>query len=173
MELKKRQFKVEIRVTCKVCNKPINEPRCRTYCSSKCRNKRNYKASYENVLEYNRKKRGEYKPWKIQCPICEKWYVQVCTHVLHRHKMSAREFKEQFGYDVKRGRVPEYYKKLKGDIAKENGTTKNLIIGKKYRFKKGQEGVGVYDRSQETIERLKNLHKLTKKYARKQKGYHG
>lgn len=46
----------------------------------------------------------------------------------------------------------------------ENGTYKNLESGAKFRFKKGQIGVGVYKRSPITIERISNL---GKKYGRR------
>ena len=77
--------------------------------------------------------------------------------------MSAREYREYFNLEVKKGTTPEWFRKVKGDIALENGTYKNLEKGSEFRFKKGQEGVGVYERSPITINRLKNLHKAKKK----------
>jgi len=76
--------------------------------------------------------------------------------------MTAREFKVAFGYDVKRGRVPSWYREKKGDTALENNTFLNLKKGKKHWFKKGDKTVGRYQRSPETLARLKDLHKLTR-----------
>ena len=162
-----KTFKVEVRKTCKVCGDPILGKRFRTYCSKLCRTKATNARSYKkNGADYQRKRNDKlasvYSPDKIQCPICKRWYVQVCSHALATHKIPSREFKEMFGYDVKKGRVPYWYRVAKGKQALENGTYKNLEAGKKYRFKKGQEGVGVYERSNETMERLKVLHKLNK-----------
>ena len=52
---------------------------------------------------------------------------------------------------------------MKGDQAIENETYKNIIdTGKKHRFKKGQQGVGVYERSDQTLRRLKQGNKIKK-----------
>ena len=96
---------------------------------------------------------------KVQCLICSKWYIQVCTHVLHVHGIGAREYREMYDLEVKRGVVPPWYRELKGDQALENGTVENLKKGAKYRFVKGDLKAGKYKRSQVTIERLKNLSK--------------
>jgi len=99
---------------------------------------------------------------KCQCLICGQWYVQVGMHVRQVHHMTAREYREKFNLEVKRGVSPEWYRKMKGDLALKNKTYKNLESGAKFRFKKGQEGVGIYKRSPITTERLKGLHKLKK-----------
>jgi hypothetical protein len=70
--------------------------------------------------------------------------------------MTGREYREYFELEVKRGVVPEWYRKLKGDQAIDNETYKNLEKGARFRFKKGQKGIGTYKRSPITMERLKN-----------------
>ena len=70
--------------------------------------------------------------------------------------MTGREYREYFELEVKRGVVPEWYRKLKGDIALDNETYKNLENGAKFRFKKGQAGVGVYKRAPATLDKLKH-----------------
>jgi len=87
--------------------------------------------------------------------LCGLWYIQLGTHVYQVHGMTGREYREHFNLEVKRGTVPEWYRKLKGDQALDNETFKNLENGAKFRFKKGQKGVGVYDRSPITIAKLK------------------
>lgn len=167
--MKDKNWKVEIRTTCKICGKPLPNARYRTYCSAECRNKRNNakqkEAGYNTKYQKTRRDKIASVPddRKCQCLICGKWYVQVGTHVRQVHGMSAREYREYFNLEVKKGTTPEWFRKVKGDIALENGTYKNLEKGSEFRFKKGQEGVGVYERSPITIDRLKNLHKTKKK----------
>lgn len=167
-------FKVEIRTTCKVCGGDITGKRYRSYCSKKCRD-HFYQQKYQPMRsewQRNRDDGRHSKPdsRKIKCLVCGRWYVQVCTHVLQRHGMLAREYKKFYGMDVKRGKVPEWYREMKGSQAKENGTENNIIeIGKKFWFKPDDPKAGRYERSEETMERLKNLHKLTKAYVKCQR----
>jgi hypothetical protein len=161
MKKTKGKFKIEIRKTCKVCGEPIVGKRFRSYCSSSCRNKffnKKYSAEHTRWQRERNNKIAE-KPSinKVQCLICKRWYVQVCTHTLQVHGVTGREYREAFDLEVKRGVVPAWYRKMKGEQALENETYKNLEKGKKFRFKKGQEGVGVYKRSPITLERIKNL----------------
>ena len=155
-------FKIEIRDNCKICGKPLPNARYRTFCSTKCRNKSNNLKQKESGynIKWQRDRRDKVaeapSDKKCQCLICGKWYVQVGSHVVSVHKMLAREYREQFELEVKRGVTPEWYRKLKGDQAIDNETYKNLLAGAKFRFKKGQKGVGVYQRSPITLDRLKN-----------------
>ena len=160
-----KTWKVENRETCKMCGSSLPNARYRTYCSTKCRNKSN---GAKRVLsgyskEYQRekadKKASVPSKDKCQCLICGRWYVQVCSHVKLRHSMTGREYREYFELEVKRGIAPEWYRKLKGDIAIDNKTYLNLRRGAQFRFVKGDKRAGKYKRSPITIERLKNKHK--------------
>jgi len=115
------------------------------------------------MRDWQRRKSGAYAPNKIQCLICGNWYRQVGSHIVQRHDMTARQYREKFHLEVKKGILPPDLKALFGKQALENGTWKNLKVGKKFWFKKGQAGVGKYDRSPITMERLKHLHKLRNK----------
>lgn len=161
-------MKIEIRTKCKECNTPITNKRFRTFCSHTCRNKfnnRKYAGEHtERQRQRNIKLASVPSDRKVQCLICKGWYVQVCSHVLQAHGVTAREYKENFDLEVKRGIVPKWYREMKGEQTIENETYKNLEAGAKYRFKKGQKGVGVYKRSPITIERIRNL---GKKYGKK------
>ena len=84
------------------------------------------------------------------------------SHTYQVHELTGREYREKFELEVKRGVVPEWYRKLKGDIALDNETYKNLEKGAKFRFKKGSKIAGRYERSPVTIEKLKSPHKLRK-----------
>lgn len=168
MKPKIRTFKVEIRKTCSICGEKLGY-RQRTYCSKKCRNKALYRRNAVRQAQWQRDRRDKEaeksSPNKIPCLVCGKWYVQVCSHVQAIHGMTGREYREYFDLEVKRGVVPAWYRKVKGDQALENETYKNLKVGKKFWFKPGDPRAGKYQRSPVTLERLHNLHKLNKHYA--------
>jgi hypothetical protein len=101
---------------------------------------------------------------KVQCLVCGLWYVQVGSHVVQRHRYkSARAYREHFKLEVKKGTVPAWYRKMKGELALKNKTYLNLKAGKKYQFKKGEKGVGLYKRSPITLARLNKLYKFRKR----------
>jgi len=139
--MKKKTWKVKSRKTCAICGKIITTKRFRSYCSDTCRNKRNsikYK-KYRSIMQTKRYDALASIPSKEkkQCKICHRWYVQLGSHIVQRHGMTAREYREKFNLPLKKGIVPKWYKKLKGDQALENKTCKNLKSGKKFRYKKG------------------------------------
>jgi len=157
---------------CLFCNKPFSDLK-RKYCSTKCRKKASNLKWLEYRTEYNRRKRAlkakDKQQGKVQCLICGLWYRQVGSHIVQVHKMTAREYRERFELEVKKGLTTPDYRKIKGDLAIKNKTYKNLEAGKKYRFKKNQKGIGTYKRSLITLEKLKNLHKFNKNYKNKHK----
>lgn len=165
-KLKLKKFKVEIRQNCLICKKKLGY-RQRTFCSSECRHKdealryKDYRVKWRLA---NRDKVAEIPSSdKIQCLVCGKWYVQVCSHAVQRHGFaSGREYREYFELEVKRGVVPSWYRKLKAEQVFENGTVKNLKKGKKYWFVKGDERAGRYQRSPITLARIKKLHTFNK-----------
>lgn len=159
-------MKIEIRADCKTCGSEILSNRFRTFCRAECRNKF-YNKKYSKVhTDWQRKRRDEIAsvpdPDKIQCLVCGKWYIQICTHAYQVHGLLGREYREKFDLEVKRGVVPAWYRELKGDQAIDNETYKNLEAGAKYRFHKGQKGVGIYHRAPATMARLKDLYKWNK-----------
>lgn len=159
---------IEIRKDCKVCGGDLPNSRYRTFCSDKCRWKFYNKKYAKRGVDWQRAKRDKEASIpnkdKKQCLICKKWYVQVCSHVYQVHGLTGREYRERFGLDVKKGVIPKWYRKKKGDKAVENKNKiyKNLEAGKKFRFVKGDKKAGRYKRSKETMERLKKLHKFNK-----------
>jgi len=159
-------MKIEIRTHCKVCGTKLGY-RQRTFCSKTCRESIYYQRYKERITEWTRNRLQEKLKASgkelVQCLICGRWYIQLGNHVFQVHKMSAREYREEFNLEVKRGTTPAWFRKLKGDIALENETYKNLKAGKKFRFKKGDLGLGKYKRSPVTMERLKTLHTFNKK----------
>jgi hypothetical protein len=110
------------------------------------------------ILEWHIKRRASLaveSPNKIQCQICGLWYRQVGTHIVQVHKMLAIDYRKEYGFDVKRGQLPDDLRRLKDEYVFENGTVDNLKKGKKYWFKKGDHQAGRYQRSLQTLERLK------------------
>lgn len=160
-------MKIEIRADCKVCGKEILHNRFRTYCSAECRNKFNNQKYAKRQAEWQLQRYDKIASipdpeHKCQCLICGKWYIQVGSHAYLRHGLTGREYREKFELEVKRGIVPEWYRKLKGDQALDNETYLNLEKGMKFRFKKGQKGIGKYKRSPVTLKRLQSLHQTKK-----------
>ena len=92
----------------------------------------------------------------IKCAICGKGFRQVGSHVVETHGYAiARDYRREYGFDVKRGQLPEDYKITKAKSAFKTGTYKNLVAGKKYWFKKKGNNVGRYKRSKQTLDRLR------------------
>jgi endogenous inhibitor of DNA gyrase (YacG/DUF329 family) len=126
------------------------------YCSDVCRNADYVARTREKYNEWQRNYRSsKVKGEKIQCLVCGEEHRQVGSHIVQMHKMTAREYREKYGFDVKRGQLPKDLRKKKADYVFENNTVKNLKVGKKFHFKKGQKGIGKYKRSEQTMKRLK------------------
>lgn len=116
------------------------------FCSKKCRYKAINRRHQDYQKRWSRHKRGEYSADKVQCLICGNWYVQVGSHTYQIHKLTGREYRELMDLQVKRGIVPPWYRKLKGDQALENETYKNLEAGKQYRYIKNDPRLKLYGR---------------------------
>lgn len=155
-------FTVKIKDKCIVYGEPIRTKRCRSYCSSQCRNKFYNKKYRKQQQQWATNKRAEYAPDKIRCLICGKWYYQVGTHIWYKHKMTCREYRIMQGLDVKRGLLPSFLRELKAKQVFENGTVHNLKAGEHFWFKMGDKQAGRYERSEQTMQRLKHLNKFNK-----------
>lgn len=139
---------------CKQCGKTIEyKPNANNvkFCSPICRTRSYYPAR----KEWFQNRHYTPSPNKIACLICGKYYRKVGSHVFNSHGMDAREYREEYNLEVKRGIVPPDLRETLTRNVIENGTIENLKKGQKYWFKKGQKGVGVYKRSPITIQRLK------------------
>ena len=156
-------WKVQIRKKCKICSGNITGKRFRTYCSAKCRNRANaiksrdsgYSANYQRIM-WAKKRENDGKE-KIKCVICGKSYRQICSHTVLTHGITGREYRKMLGLDVKRGLLPEDYRKEKSEQAYEHWPeiVGNLRKGKRNWFKPGDPRAGKYERSEQTKERLK------------------
>ena len=150
---------------CKQCGEKIiiTNPKTRNikFCSIECRNKYHYK-HYLKDWAINKRNELASKPdeAKCQCLICGRWYLQVGSHITQTHKITAREYREEYGFDVKRGQTRGWYKELKSEQAYTCGGLVNLLKGIQFWFHKGQKGIGTYKRSKQTLDRLKHLETL-------------
>ena len=153
----------ENNINCLHCGKKIErKPYANNikFCSVTCRSKMRYQTYVKDWVKKRRDAEASIQTdAKVQCQICGKWYIQVGSHIWNTHKMTARDYRKEYGFDVKRGQTRGWYHDLKAERAYTTGGIENLLKGVRFWFKKGQEGVGVYQRSSETLARLKNLSK--------------
>ena len=113
--------------------------------------------SEEQRRYYQKKLLAKYpKSLLIQCEVCGDWFRQVGTHIRQRHNLTARDYRKIYGFDIKRGQLPPDFKKSKAMQAIKCGGAKNLKLGEKFRFRKGDNWLGNYERSEQTKARLKN-----------------
>jgi hypothetical protein len=122
------------------------------YCSADCRQREHWQENLDREgLD------------RIPCLDCGLYFRQIGSHVVQVHGYStAREYREEHGLDVKKGILPDDLKELYGTQALENGTVNNLKKGQKFWFKKNDPKAGKYERSLETMQRLKILNKYRK-----------
>ena len=110
----------------------------------------------EEQRAYLDKKREESGLKVIQCLICKRKFRQVGSHVVQIHGYeTARQYREEFGLDVKRGLLPEDLRRKKARQAIDGGGVKNLEKGAEYRFTKKDPRAGRYKRSKQTMDRLR------------------
>lgn len=91
---------------------------------------------------------------KLTCLICKKECTHLGSHIWHKHKMLARDYKSKFSLPYSMGLISEQVRKKqhKANLKYRNKNRRNLTAaGKKYRFKKGQTGqrrISEYERRQ-------------------------
>lgn len=100
---------------------------------------------------------------KIKCLECGKSFLRPCSHVWQVHGLSARDYKALHGLDVRRGIATEEYRdRMREHVVKnyKKVVEKNLIKnGIKSRFKKGDHTAGVYERSNQTLTRIRGYNR--------------
>ena len=105
---------------------------------------------------------------RLKCLICGKMFLHLGSHIWHKHKILAKEYKMEFGLDINHALIAPSVK-LKKQIAFEEDREKylkNLIkCGKKYQFKKGEQRRDYF--SDESLEKAnKNLEIINARVAR-------
>jgi hypothetical protein len=142
-------------INCTMCGGLFLAHKHQKCCSKECR----YKYLIEKQRMRYRIKLEKAGAETITCLICQQSFRQVGSHITQIHGMTAREYRKLYGFDVKKGQLPTDLKKLKAEQAIKFGGVKNLQVGKKYWFKSGEKGPGMYKRSAETMDRLHNMNK--------------
>lgn len=157
---------------CKRCGHTIvrSSPQARNvvFCSVQCRNKhyaqtmpsrqKEYQRERKNAIEQrDRKKRG-----KLQCLICGLWYKAPLHHAWQIHGVDEAAYKKHFGLDHKKGLITARLKEIKKAHVFANETVNNLKAGKPFRFVPGDTRAGRYERSAQTLSKLRVLHTLRK-----------
>jgi len=142
----------------------------RAFCDDVCRNKYNNiknrgKKYYEAGNARQQERCGVYEPEKIECLICRddkkenRYFHKLGAHIYNYHGVLSREYRKKYGLDIKRGQVSKTLKHTLATNVKDNYdkvVADNLVRGgKATRFKKGDEGIGKYKRSKQTMKRLK------------------
>lgn len=94
------------------------------------------------------------------CHICGRAYRKLATHIAQKHKMSAQDYKKEFGLNKRKGITSEQYKKkMRNHII---GNYKKVVAinltqkGIKNRFKPGHAG---RTRDLVSLQELKRLQK--------------
>lgn len=148
---------------CKFCGQKFKRDKMsynQKYCSVECRHKAEYikRGGKEGQNIYNQKRLIAKFGIEnlIKCEFCGLYFRQVGTHVIQKHNYrTAREYREDYGFDVGKGQLPKDYREIKKELVFKTGNVDNLKKGKKYRFKKKQEGLGRYKRSKQTLDRIR------------------
>lgn len=99
---------------------------------------------------------------KLSCQICGKSFSHLGSHIWHKHKMTARAYKEEFElpYDMALISDEVYEKKRMAFEEDREKYLRNLTkYGKKFQFKKGHPGerrISLHERLV-FIERIKKV----------------
>ena len=93
---------------------------------------------------------------KIQCQICGLWYLRPLGHVFQRHGITAREYKQEFRYPMKRGVVGKKLHQKFAKMGKKSPSWRvNLLIkGRDFRFKVGHKLNQAYQWVRKMLKRL-------------------
>ena len=133
-------WKVKTRKTCLQCDGPIKTKRFRIFCSGECRMLYHSRKHAKQSAQWLRDKQDRLaliaSPDKVKCLVCNRWYVQVGTHIRQRHGMSARQYRELYDLPVKRGILPTWFRIVKASQVTKKALS-NLKQGKKFWYVDG------------------------------------
>ena len=100
----------------------------------------------------------------LKCKICGKYYKHLGSHVWHKHKITAREYKRRFGLNYNHPLITKsVQRKMREAFWNNPKGLKNLEKGKKYQFKKGVERVQGYISAERRRQIYLNLVKMNKR----------
>jgi len=101
---------------------------------------------------------------ELKCLICSNFYNHLGSHVWHKHKILAREYKEKFELPYNTALISKEIKEkkqIKFELNREKYIKNLNKYGKKYWFKKGKTGQRrISQKERETnLERIMNVNK--------------
>ena len=104
---------------------------------------------------------------KLKCMICGKTFSHLGSHIWHKHKITAREYKQEFELPYNMSLISDEVleKKRAGFERNKDFFLNNLKkSGKKYQFKKGHTGQRRISEHEKVIllERIKQVNKNRK-----------
>jgi len=88
---------------------------------------------------------------------CGTWCKDLARHITRHHKITAREYKKMFGLNYNTSLISEATKEKLRAAVQQHKTYVNLEKGRKYQFKKGDNTIQKYKRSEESKARLRTL----------------
>ena len=104
----------------------------------------------------------------IKCEECGKYYRTLGQHIIFKHKMSALEYKNRWGYCHGQPLECLDTTQARRTATLENGTIQNIKnIDNGHRFQKGQKTWHHRGISAQTMLKLKNLHLYNKNHQTK------
>jgi len=89
--------------------------------------------------------------------VCGKWCKDLVRHITRHHGIPVKEYKRMLGIDMKESLMSEDTKRKLRVANRKHKTYQNLKLGEKHRFKKGENKVQSYKRSEQTKKRLRNI----------------
>lgn len=101
----------------------------------------------------------------LKCKICNNLYHHLGSHIWHKHKTLAIEYKEMFGLDHKTALITQEIKEKKHEAFWDNPkkSLDNLKKGKKYYFKKGRTYIMGYVSTRAKKRMLLNLARINRR----------
>ena len=79
---------------------------------------------------------------KLKCKLCGKTYQHLGSHLWHKHKITAREYKHEFGLPYNMALISKqiYEKKVAAFDENRDKYLKNILKDNGHRFEKGKTG---------------------------------
>lgn len=99
----------------------------------------------------------------LKCKICGKYFKHLGSHIWHKHKILAKEYKQEFGLNYNHPLITkEIQEKKKKKFWENPKGLENLKKGKKYQFKKGKKRFRGYISLEKRRQELINVTKINK-----------
>ena len=88
---------------------------------------------------------------------CGRWCRDLARHITRHHKITCRKYKEMLGLNYSTSLISEQTKGKLREANLKHKTYVNLEKGRKHQFKKGDNVIQTYKRSEESKSTLRTL----------------